>query len=223
MSNVCTKYKHLPDTYYGGVTQDMVTPAKLREQLPPLDVKSKSQVKLWEWYSGSSSLSSKARETDTSHLPPIDYRYGWNISKIKHQALLLQAMLVIGVDCLFASPNCAAWGQDSRSVTESKRTERRAKETPTLIFLAFACLIQVLLGRKYIIENSGYSDIFEMSPLRPLRDIPFFMSLFDHCTCGPTLEGQHVRKRSHFQGSHCFHHLQRLCQGGRQHMQLRVV
>jgi len=30
-----------------------------------------------------------------------------------------------------------------------------------------------------------------------------------------------VRKRGHFQGSHVFHHLQRLCPGGHNHLQLR--
>ena len=31
----------------------------------------------WELCSGSSVLSAAAKRTDVSHLPPVDYRYGW--------------------------------------------------------------------------------------------------------------------------------------------------
>jgi len=178
-------------------------------------------VKLWEWYSGSSSLSSYAKNSEVPHHPPIDYRYGWNLPKSEHQLKLLQGLLTQGTDCLFASPNCAPWGNDSRAVTEEKRQERRSVETPTLEFLAVACIIQILLGRKYIIENSAYSDIFAKSPLQVLRELPFFLALFDQCSCGPSLDNEFVRKRSHFQGSQVFHHLQKLCPGGHNHLQLR--
>ena len=47
------------------------------------------------------------------------------------------------------------------------------------------------------------------------------MALFEQCTCGAVLDGQFIRKRSHFQGSHPFHHLDRLCSGGHKHLNLR--
>ena len=80
---------------------------------------------------------------------------------------------------------------------------------------------QVLLGRKYIVESCGYSDIFQQSPLQYLRLLPFFMALLDQCACGGHIEGHPIRKRTHFQGSHVFHYLHVLCPGGHQHMNLR--
>jgi len=80
---------------------------------------------------------------------------------------------------------------------------------------------QILLGRKYIVENCGYPDIFSKSPLQALLHLPWFISLFDQCSCGPSINGEHVRKRCHFQGSHVFQHLVHLCQGGHSHLQLR--
>ena len=47
------------------------------------------------------------------------------------------------------------------------------------------------------------------------------MALLDQCTCGGVLEGEFIRKRSHFQGSHVLHHLQKLCTGGHKHLNLR--
>ena len=155
---MCSKYGSLPDVYYGGDVAQVVGPDKLEEHLS--GDKSASTVELWEWYSGSANLSKNAKKSVIPHHPPIDYRYGWNLSKGEHQLLLLKSLLKQGTDCLFASPNCAPWGQDSRAVSEQKREERRGKETSTLAFLAVACIFQTLLDRKYIIENSAYSDIF---------------------------------------------------------------
>ena len=39
-----------------------------------------------------------------------------------------------------------------------------------LEFLAVCCFIQILLGRRYLLENPAYSDIFTKSPLQHLRD-----------------------------------------------------
>ena len=69
LNNICSKYKNLPDNYYGGETTKFVTPDNF------LDSKELggSQVKMWEWYSGSSSVSTYLRDHHVSHLPPIDY------------------------------------------------------------------------------------------------------------------------------------------------------
>ena len=218
LNNVCSKYRNLPDAYYGGDSSLFVTPDKF---VLSDDIATASLRKLWEWYSGSSSLSSWLKQHEVSHFPPIDYRYGWNLAKKEHQRILLNCLLTQGVDCLFASPNCSPWGNNSRASSEEYREKKRSEETVTLTFLAIACFFQVLLERKYLVENSGYSDIFLKSPLRFLRLLPYFLALLDQCTCGGTLEGEFIRKRSHFQGSHSLHHLQNLCKGGHKHLNLR--
>ncbi len=127
---------------------------------------------MWEWYSGSSALSAHLKEEEVSHLPPIDYRYGWNLSKLDHQKKLIDTQITVGVDTIFAAPNCSPWGNNSRATPEPLRSERRELEQPTLLFLAVACFLQILLSRKYIVESCAYSDIFEHSPLRFLRQVP---------------------------------------------------
>ena len=62
---------------------------------------------------------------------------------------------------------------------------------------------------------------FEKSPLQSLRKWPYFMALLDQCACGGEIDGQHIRKRSHFQSSQPMHHLHVLCPGGHQHLHLR--
>ena len=223
LNHTCSKYKQLPDAYYGGDAEHFVTPDRLEKHLDEASDKDDRPltVKLWEWYSGSSSLTKKAKTDGISHHPPIDYRYGWNLSKVAHQLQLLYTLIKFGTDCLFASPNCAPWGNDSRAVSEVLRVERRASETSTLQFLTVACIFQFLLGRKYIIENSAYSDIFDKSALAGLRDLPHFLALYDHCSAGPNEDGEFVRKRIHFQSNQVLHHLQKLCPGGHVHTHLR--
>ena len=118
-NNVCSKYKHLPDNYYGGDSQHVITPEKFarehfREQAAEDELTFTIQLsvkkQMWEWYCGSAALSTYFKHNNISHFPPIDYRYGWNISNSDHQLLLVKGMLSVGVDTLFASPNCAAWG-----------------------------------------------------------------------------------------------------------------
>ena len=89
--------------------------------------------------------------------------------------ILMNCLLTQGVDYLIASPNCAPWGNKSRASSEEFREKKRAEETITLTFLAVACVFQVLLGREYLSENSGYSDIFLEESIETLAFVaPFY-------------------------------------------------
>ena len=136
LNNICSKCRNLPDVYYGGDSSKFVSPDNLADSA----VVSKGvEVKMWEWYSGSSSLSSYLRDQKVEHLPPIDYRYGWNLSRREHQIQLLDAVITVGVGSLFASPNCAPWGNHTRSLPKAQLEQKRAEETSTLRFLTVAC------------------------------------------------------------------------------------
>ena len=106
------------------------------------------------------SFKQKIKIAEIPHHPPIGYRYGWNLAEREHQMTWTNCLLTQGVDCLFAPPNCAPCGNNSRASSEEYREKKRSEETLTLTLLAIACFFQVLLERKYLIENSGYSDIF---------------------------------------------------------------
>jgi len=85
--------------------------------------------------------------------------------------------------------------------------------------------MQILVGRKYIIENPAFSDIFhsDESPLKALREhlLAYYLALLDQCACGGKVEGQFVKKPTHFQSSHEMHHLCVRCSGGHTHLHLR--
>jgi len=135
--------------------------------------------------------------------------------------LILKSLIGIGVETLFVSPNCAPWGNHTRNLPKESLDAKRLLEEPALEFVTMCCFLQTLLGRKYIVENSAFSDIFTQSPLRHLREIEYFLSSLDQCACGGRLEGEFIRKRSHFQGSHPLKHLDVQCPGGHSHLNLR--
>ena len=66
-----------------------------------------NSAELWEVCSGSGALSAEARAQHVPHLPPVDLRYGWFTAREFDQTLILHGLLVTGVLCLFAAPNCA--------------------------------------------------------------------------------------------------------------------
>ena len=125
------------------------------------------------------------------------------------------------VKTLFASPNCAPWGNNSRCLPRDVKQQKREEETFTLRFLAAACFLQHLLSRKYILENSAYSDIFHDSPLGFLREFEFDLALLDQCACGGMIEDQYIRRRTHFQSNSPLRYLNALCPGGHTHLYLR--
>ena len=148
-------------------------------------------------------LSKRAAEKKIGHLPPIDYRYGWSLSRFEDQLKFLYGLLVMGVTTLFASPSCHPWGANSRGTPEKERSAKRQKERPSLMFLAMCCFLQVLMGKAYKLENPAYSDIFtsEESPLKPLRELKYYLRHVDQCMKGAMQEGQAVRKGTHIQSN----------------------
>ena len=68
LNNVCSKYRNLPDAYYGGDSSLFISPDKF---ILSDDVAAASRRKLWEWYSRSSSLSSWLNQHEIPHFPPI--------------------------------------------------------------------------------------------------------------------------------------------------------
>ena len=201
-----TKYRVLPEVYYGGEEGRYVKPNNLESWVGELkdkefNVKKKPMFSLWEWYSGSGTLTKVAANGGVSHLPPIDYRYGWSLANASHQMCLLYVLLIVGVESLFAAPNCFPWGRDSRAQPEEVRRKKRCAEKGNLKFLAVVCFLQILLGRGYFIESPRGSDIYdaEESPLHHLQTLGFFQRHIDQCMKGARLEGQAILKSTTIQ------------------------
>ena len=156
---------------------------------------SKSQhAKLWELYSGSGSFSARAKQKRIPHLLPIDVRYGWYIQRRKDQTFIRYGILVIGVFCLHAAPNCALWGNMAANLPRDLLTARRDREKPGLQFLAILCFLQILMGRNFLIENNGTSKILKESPLQILAQVGLHVSKLDQCMYGAEQENRHIKK-----------------------------
>ena len=109
LRRIRSKYAGLPDLYYKDQSDAIITPQRF-DQLGDQVVQRLStttQTKLWEICSGSSALSTQAWDCQISHLPPIDLRYGWYTQRHADQTLLLYGILIVGVTCRSAAPNCA--------------------------------------------------------------------------------------------------------------------
>ena len=93
-------YKNLPDLYYQDEVGAVVTPDRFdRLDSKVVQQSSKSQhAKLWELYSGSTSLAARARHKRIPHLPPIDLRYGWYTRRRRDQTLILY-MASLSLEC----------------------------------------------------------------------------------------------------------------------------
>ena len=89
------------------------------------------------------------------------------------------------------------------------------------MFLAVCCFIQHLRGLTYLLENSAFSDIFLKSPLAVLRDLPHHVAQLDQCAVGGMLEGQPIKKSTHFQSNESVEPLECRCPGGHKHYNLR--
>ena len=128
------------------------------------------------------------------------------MARFRDQILLMYALLTFGCSTLCAAPSCHDWGANSRARPQEERATARRLQQPSLLFLAVACLVQVLLGRQYVIENSAFSDIFtaEDSPLRPLRDMPHHVRKIDQCMAGAAIESQPIKKATHIQSNLTF-------------------
>ena len=123
---------------------------------------------LWEWCSGSSVLSARARGEGVAHLPPIDHRWGWHTGRDEDQLRLTISQVWVGYRTLCASPACHPWGSNSRSNSEKNREETRNGEALSLQSLARMCLVQVTVGRAYVCEQPEGSDPWAGSPLKQL-------------------------------------------------------
>ncbi len=64
---------------------------------------------------------------------------------------------------------------------KNRKTNKRDQERPGLEFIALCCFIQHLLGRRYVIENPAFSDIFR-DPESPLCALASLENALDTLT-----------------------------------------
>jgi len=128
---------------------------------------------------------------------------------------------VVGVFCLHAAPNCALWGSMTANMPREILKASRDKENLGLQFLAMVCFVQFLMGRHFLIENSGTSRIFAQSPIRCLDQIGLHVSKLDECMHGAKQESTHIKKSSTFVSDCLLTGFDTCCDHSHEHLQLR--
>ena len=217
------KYQCMPDLYYDG--ESFVGPEELGEDtiMDNLGLVKGAPVQLWEFMAGSGKLSATARAQNVSHLPPVDHRWGYHLGRFADQVKLLYVFLVYGCEVLFASPTCTPWGNNSRGWDKQKLRRDRAWEGLSLQFLTMLCLLQVVMGRSYIIENPKDSDMYTESPISLLQheSLPWHRRLLDQCQFGASMDGGLLRKSTELHSDQSLPELDQKCAGDHEHAHLR--
>ena len=214
------KYDAMPDKYYDGV--DEVGPVCFgsRRMMEQHGFTPAVPVQIWEWMAGSATLSTTARDAHMDHLPPIDHRWGFHMGTKPVQEKLLFTQLVYGTDVLFAAPTCTPWGGHARGWDAANRDAQRLAQSRTLQFLGAACVVQLCLGRHFVLENPHASDLWTESALRHLAvDMP--KTVLDQCQFNAQMEGQFVKKTTDLVSSAPLPMLARRCDGSHPHLHLR--
>ena len=220
LEKLIRKYDAMPDIYYTDTVP--VGPGQLgnRSWMHRLGYQPGDTTQLWEWMAGSASLSAAARTDDMTHLPPIDHRWGYHVGATDDQEKLIYVQLIFGTDVLFAAPTCTPWGGHARGWDKDNRTRQRDAQQSTLQFLAVACVIQMCLGRFFVIENPHASDIWSESVLRRLRT-DSHLTVLDQCQFGAKLEGEFILKATDLLSNVCLPGLAKGCDGSHRHLVLR--
>ena len=184
------KYDVMPDLYYADTDPVRAEGFGNRQMMERIGHSPGDVCTMWEWTAGSAHLSATARDQGVSHLPPIDHRWGFHLGRTCDQERLLYSCLVHGTDCLFAAPTCTPWGGHARSWDRAKRHHERLHQSCTLQLLGMSCVIQMVLGRTFVIENPHRSDLWSDSALQHLTGHGIQLSTFDQCMYGAEIDGQ---------------------------------
>ena len=89
----------MPDLYYDGAPTtgpDQVASIHVLEQLGHQAGK---PTVMWEMFAGSGMLSTCAYDCGVSHLPPVDFRWGYHLGRLHDQLSKWQAARKAGACC----------------------------------------------------------------------------------------------------------------------------
>ena len=98
LTKIAGTYSCLPECYYNGAQP--IGPDQMagvwQAAAHGHEPSAPGSAQLWELCSGSSVLSAAARAAGISHLPPIDFRYGWSLARAADQVIILYCLLFVG-------------------------------------------------------------------------------------------------------------------------------
>ena len=99
------RYKAIPEEYHTKSGLMPVTPENFRSWFTPLRGRG-LRWHFWEIFSGSGRLSLTLLMAGLLVGFPVDFRYGWDLCDLRHQALLLEAYHEFQPGCVHLAPDC---------------------------------------------------------------------------------------------------------------------
>ncbi|CAE7471514.1 unnamed protein product, partial [Symbiodinium necroappetens] len=163
-------YKSVPEEYYSRSGRRPITPDNIESWMSSAANRG-LRFQAWEWFSGSGRLSLCLLLANIVVGPPIDYRYGWDVSYAPHQELLQKCQAEFQPVHLFASPSWNQWTEHSAVKDKHLRDVERRGDLPSLQYRSEVMNIQHLQNRGFTVEQPLGSAMFKESPLCRLREL----------------------------------------------------
>ena len=137
-------------------------PLPAHTPVPNLDNITKGKWDLWEWWSGSGTLTSNAHTAcKMATGPPISRETGWELSNPVHQIALLKLIDEHKPEVIYGGPTCAPWSQACTTMEPELKIIIRTLEESTFAFFTSVCLKQHREGRFYLYEQPRNSALLK--------------------------------------------------------------
>ena len=124
-----------------------------------------------ELYSCSGRLSLTALNAGLRCGFPVDFRYGWDLRRKDHRAMIDEAHAFFTPDVEYMAPDCRLWSAARRKVDAAREQVEGQLELPALQWLAVLGMRQSAAGRAFIAENPLKGEISKLTPLSKLFKI----------------------------------------------------
>ena len=207
-------YKSMPEEFYSQSGRRPITPYNFAAWMKKTRGRG-LRLQFQEFCSGSGRLSLLLLAAGLAVAFPVDYRYGWDLSLPRHQAMIHECCQEFQTAHLFGAPSCGPWSSSSSTKDPKVRDLDRRNELPTLSFLHDTFLWQHNEGRGFTLEQPWGSAMFTDSPVANLFDHEgIFKQRLDQCMLGAQDELQHpVRKATGFLSNRRWRSVLKRCGG----------
>eukprot|EP00959_Pyramimonas_sp_CCMP1952_P359053 7518188-Pyramimonas_sp.AAC.1 len=140
------------------------------------------QALLLEGFPSTSGVSYHAYRAHLIVLPPVDYRYGWDLHQEDHQQQFLELYHAFRKKFTMLELYCRPWSQSNKNTEPTELEHRRNLGRPLLSWTAKVVAPEVeRTGGQLVLENPSKSAIWSQSDLVHLPEL-FTSELHDNLT-----------------------------------------
>ena len=183
-------------------------------------------IVFWSWFSGSSRLllTFMLSPFQQTVLFPIDLRYGWDISIVAIQKLILWIDEALRPICTSIEPRCRFWSKSGNTRKPETTQTEREKERPLHNFVCGHVGKIVHSRRHVLVENPQTSALWIASALAKIFSLPRITWFVTHqCRFSNKPDGQRHRKATTLVTTVPLEACIKLCQCLNGHIQLQGV